>query len=319
MERAECGWQQEGMTAADNSGPRTDWSYALITAAYNERQYLEQTIQSVISQTIRPTKWVIVSDGSTDGTDELVRRYVRLFPFVQLCRIETLHRRDFASKVYALNEGATHVQPTTTQYIGHLDADVTFGSDYYATLLSKFERDPGLGVAGGSIYEWNGTAYSPRHLNTTRSVAGAIQMFRQECYQSLKGFKPLKYGGEDWCAEVTARMNGWRVESFTDLEVYHHRLTGSATGFFRNCYRQGLMDFSLGSHPLFEVVRVSRRLTTRPPVIPALIRLAGFLAGYFGQEERPVSGQFLKFLRKEEMARLRQMMQCRQWPPVSAR
>lgn len=294
-----------------NSIPRGNRSYVLITAAYNERQYIEQTMQSVISQTIWPRKWVIVSDGSTDGTDDLVQKYAQLLPFLQLVRIEKPHKRDFASKVYALNNGASQVGRGDFEFIGHLDADVTFGSGYYASLLSKFEQDPGLGLAGGSIYEWNGTSYRSRRLNTTRSVAGAIQMFRRECYESLKGFQPLKYGGEDWCAEVTARMNGWRVESFSDLEVYHHRPTGSAGGFFRNSYRQGLMDFSVGSHPLFEVVRVGRRLVTRPPAIPAIIRLSGYLAGYLCREKRPVSDQFLNFLRKEELARLRQLVLCR--------
>lgn len=277
--------------------------YALITAACNEKDYIERTIESVLDQTLPPAIWVIVSDGSTDGTDAIVERYGR-YAFIRLLRIERTYKRDFASKVYALNEGATQAAKANVSYIGHLDADITFAPDYYSRLIEKLEVDVTLGVAGGTIYEWTGNAFSPRPLNSYRSVAGAIQMFRRDCYESLRGFQALRYGGEDWCAEVTARMNGWRVESFADLKVYHHRPTGSGTGLFRNAYRQGRMDFSLGSHPLFEIARVSRRLGASPNGISSLIRLLGYIAGHFSSEKRIVSDQFCAFLRREEMTRL---------------
>ncbi len=280
-------------------------SYVLITAAYNEEQYIEATIRSVISQTILPSRWVIVSDGSTDRTDELVAGYATSYPFMRLLRVERYHKRDFASKVYALNEAASHIQEVASrQYIGHLDADITFGPQYYSSLLERFERDPALGLAGGSVCEWNGENFIPRPTNRTHSVAGGIQMFRRDCYESLNGFLPLRYGGEDWCAEVTARMNGWTVESFLDLTVFHHRPTGGAAGLLKNAYREGLMDFSLGTHPFFEVVRLARRFRILPARIAVFARLCGFLAGYCRLEDRSVSDRFVRFLRTEEMSRL---------------
>ena len=288
-------------------------SYALITAAYNEEKHIEKTISSVVSETLLPIAWIIVSDGSTDRTDEIVRQYAREWPLIELLPLEAHHKHDFGSKVRALNLGYERLRQMPLDFIGHLDADVSFGPSYFADLLERFDRNPNLGVAGGDIHEWIGTKYSPRRGNNIRSVAGAVQMFRRECYESLGGFLPLPYGGEDWCAEVTARMNGWQVQSFPDLPVYHHGAIGSLAGSLRRWYRGGLMDFTLGSHPLFEIARLARRLWSKPPVLGAFVRLCGFAWAACRGEKRIVSDQFVLYLRAEETARLRNFAFRRGW------
>jgi glycosyltransferase involved in cell wall biosynthesis len=280
-------------------------SYGLITAAYNEEKHIERTICSVVSGTLLPSAWIIVSDGSTDRTNEIVRQYIRKWPPIELLPLEAHHQHDFGSKVRALNLGYERLRQMPLDFIGHLDGDVSFGPSYFADLLERFARDSDLGIAGGSIYEWDGSKYSPRQDNNLRSVAGAVQMFRRECYESLGGFLPLPNGGEDWCAEVTARMNGWLVRSFPDLPVYHHGAAGSLAGQLRRWYRSGLMDFSLGSHPLFEIARLGRRIRSRPRVLGAFVRLCGFAWAACRREKRIVSDQFVRHLRAEETARLR--------------
>jgi biofilm PGA synthesis N-glycosyltransferase PgaC len=279
--------------------------YVLVTAAYNEAAYIEKTIQSVVSQTVAPERWIIVSDGSTDRTDEIVTTCSKSWPFIELLRLDSRHSRNFASKVNALNVGLNLLRAGEFEFIGNLDADVSFGTSYFAELIERFRRNPTLGVAGGGIYEWNGQEYSARKHNSKSDVAGAVQLFRRQCHEAIGDFLPMRYGGEDWCAQVTARMNGWQVQSFPEIEVRHHRTTGSAAGLLRYCYRQGLMDYALGSHPLFEVGRLGRRLGTRPLVLGALARFGGFLGAYARGEKRIVSKEFVAFLRKEEMQRLR--------------
>ena len=100
-------------------------------------------------------------------------------------------------------------------------------------------------------------------------------------------------------------MKGWQVQSFPEIEVRHHRTTGSAAGLLRYWSRQGLMDYGLGSHPLFEIARLGRRLGAPPVVLGAFARLGGFLWAYARGEKRIVSKEFVEFLRKEEMHRLR--------------
>lgn len=282
-----------------------DDRYGLVTAAYNEATKIETTIQSVISQTVRPGRWIIVSDGSTDGTDDIVRCYADKCPFIELLRLEKTHGHSFESKVRALNAGFQALTRIPYDFVGNLDADVSILPLYFAELLKRCQLDTTLGVVGGSIYESDGKEYRPRALNSERYVAGAVQFFRAQCYASLGGFPLLKYGGEDWCVQVTARMKGWQVRSFPDLKVYHHRTTGSAVGVLRNGFRQGLMDQSLGSHPLFEAFRLCRRL--RFETVSVFARLCGFAIGHVRREHKVVSDEFVRHLRQEELARLRRI------------
>ena len=278
--------------------------YVVITAAHNEEAYVENTIRSVIAQTVLPLRWVIVSDGSTDRTDEIVRGYTDTWRFIEFLRVGTHQMHGFASKVYALNQGAHRFGQTAFEFIGHLDGDVSFGPSYFADLMERFDRDPNLGVAGGGIYEWDGSRYSPRRENRVWAVAGAVQMFRRQCYDSIGAFLPLEHGGYDWCAEVTARMKDWRVQSFPDLAVYHHRPTKGWVGRLRRSYQEGLMDFSLGSHPLFEIAKIARRVWSRPYVLGAFVRFCAFTWAYCRREKRPVSEEVVKYLRREQLGRL---------------
>ena len=200
-------------------------NYVLITAARNEEKYIEATIKSVLSQTILPKKWVIVSDGSTDHTDEIIKKYLANSRFIEFVRREPGSNQDsgFASKVFALNAGYELLKHGAYDYIGHLDADITFETDYYENVLKLFEQNPLLGIAGGFIFEQKQGNFVSRPYNTERSVAGGIQLFRREFYQVLGGLIPLKNGGEDWYAEVNARMKGWEVASFHNLHVFHHK------------------------------------------------------------------------------------------------
>ena len=118
--------------------------YVLITAARNEEAYIEKTINSVISQTILPRKWVIVSDGSTDRTDQIVNKYAAKHDFIQLVHISGSTQRNFRSKVNAINIGYERLKHIEYEFIGILDADVSFKSDYFESILREFQKNPKL-------------------------------------------------------------------------------------------------------------------------------------------------------------------------------
>jgi glycosyltransferase involved in cell wall biosynthesis len=279
-------------------------AYVLVTAARNEELFIEETIRSVISQSLLPTRWVIVSDGSVDNTEKIVEKYAEAHNFIELVRLQPVQNRSFASKVYALGAAMERLTGGDYRFVGNLDADVSFEPSYFAQLMKRFEHDQALGLAGGYIYErWRGK-FAARTANSIRSVAGAVQMFRRECYESVGGIRPLKYGGEDWCAEVMARMKGWRVEAFPELKVFHLKPLGAATGVLKYWYHQGFMDYSLGSHPLFVVVKCIRRLRSRPYGAGAFARLAGFVWAYHRREKRAVCDEFVKYLRREQKQRM---------------
>jgi biofilm PGA synthesis N-glycosyltransferase PgaC len=281
-------------------------SYVLVTAAYNEGKFIEGTVASVIGQELLPKKWIIVSDGSTDGTDVIVRRYAAKCNFIQLFRLNEDHPRNFAAQVNAINAGIAQLRNERYEFIGNLDADISFEPSYFRLLLSKFGANPKLGLAGGAIYDKckDGT-FRNRKTNRKTSVAHAVQVFRRECFKAVGGaYRPLPYGAPDTYAETEARRMGWQVISFPELRVFHHRPTGSAGGLVRSCFRQGRMDFSLGVLPLFEVFKLINRIEDEPYLVGSMARFAGFVYSYCCGERRAVPEQFITYLRQEEKRRL---------------
>jgi glycosyltransferase involved in cell wall biosynthesis len=286
-------------------------NYVLITPARNEEAFLEGTILSVARQTARPGKWVIVSDGSTDRTDAIIRDYAARYGWIHYLRRPEHADRQFAAKVHAFAAGHDVVAATAYDIIGNLDADLTFGPEIMAFLLDRFAEDPGLGVAGVPFVEEEGAAYDYRFTNIEH-VSGACQLFRRECFAAIGGYKPIKGGGIDWLAVTTARMMGWRTRTFAEHRVLHHRKigTGGSQGL-RTLFRQGAKDFALGNHPLWEIFRAAYQMRYRPRGAGGLAILAGYIASVLGRAERPVPAEVVRFCRREQMRRLGQALRRR--------
>jgi len=283
----------------------TKGEYVLITAAYNEGTHIGATIDAVLMQSVTPRKWVIVSDGSNDNTDAIIKRYAEQNNFIEYIRREkegTLP--GFVSKVYAIHTGFKAISGTSYRFIGILDADITFGSDYYERVIGKLQEDKRLGIAGGFIYEPRVGVFKSRPSNTRASVAGAIQLFRKECYEAIGGHAPLPYGGEDWLCEILARKNGWTVMAFPDIVAYHHKPSEAKGEVFKDAIRQGKMDYSVASHPLFELVKCLRRVKERPFFLRALFRLYGFTWSAIKGDSIAVSAEIANYLRQEQLVKI---------------
>lgn len=282
-------------------------AYVAVTPAWNEEALIGGLLAAVAAQTVPPLRWLIVSDGSTDRTDEIVQSYCAKYPFIQLYHMPKAHKRSFAAQVDAINAGYEQLRHLTFDYVGNLDADITFDPDYFERLFDEFQKDPRLGLAGGTIHEQKNGVFTERRLNRMHSVMHGVQMFRRECFDALGGYTPLPHGSPDWHAEVSLRMRGWAVRSIPGLKAYHHRANGAAGSMTWYYYRQGLADFSLGTHPLFELCKAARRMRSKPYILGTLAELTGFASAYCRGDKRWVSREFMAFLRKEQLARL--------WPP----
>jgi glycosyltransferase involved in cell wall biosynthesis len=279
-----------------------------MTAAHNEEDFIEGAIQSVLSQTLRPWRWVIVSDNSTDRTDEIVSSHGRQHDFIRLLHITRAPGRDFGSKVIALRHGQTLLADEEYDFIGNVDADITLEPPYFEELLSHFRRRPDLGLVGGFLYENSGGEYRSLRTNDVRNVGHAAQLVRRQCYEAIGGYAVLNYGGEDWYAQTRARMQGWRVEALPQLKIFHHRHTSGGSSPLRNAFRLGRMDYSFGSDPLFEILKCLRRIPERPYFCGALARLAGFIWPCLRREPRAVLDDFASFLRSEQKERVSQLL-----------
>jgi poly-beta-1,6-N-acetyl-D-glucosamine synthase len=295
------------MQQADN--PRSAvLEYVLITPARNEAEYIEATIQSVVSQTRLPKRWVIVSDGSSDGTDDIVRRYMAGRDWMVLVHLPNERKRSFAAKVDAFNAGLEAVKNLPFQIIGCLDADITFVDDYFEFLLTRFAADPTLGVAGTHYVEDDFHSYEDSYINV-QHVNGGVQLFRKACFEQIGGYIPIQGGGIDWVAVTTARMNGWKTYSFDERVFHHHRKIGTAgTSELISRFRYGQKDYFLGGHPLWEVFRGVYQMSKKPFVIGGVFLLAGYFWCWITRFNRPISQELVAFHRKEQLARLRGLL-----------
>jgi glycosyltransferase involved in cell wall biosynthesis len=279
--------------------------YVLITPARNEADYIGKTLASMAIQTHPPLRWVIVSDGSTDGTDAVIEEYRRSYKWIELVRLPERRDRSFSAKVHAFNVGFERVKDLDFEVVGSMDADVSFEADYFDFLLQKFASNQRLGVAGTPFVE-HGAHYDYRFTNIEH-VSGACQLFRRACFGEIGGYQPIRGGGIDWVAVTTARMKGWQTRTYTEKTCLHHRPigTGSARGKLRAIYRHGQKDYYLGGHPLWQVFRCVYQGTRSPYVVGGLGLLAGYLVAMLRGVERPVSQELVDFQRTEQMLRLR--------------
>lgn len=283
--------------------------YVLITPARNEAEFIDQTIRAVVSQSVLPLRWIIVSDGSTDRTDEIVSGYLSRYPWIELVRMPERRDRQFAAKVQAFNAGYRRVVDLDFDILGNLDADITFDPDYFEFLLDKFAADPRLGVAGTPFVE--GSVSYDYRFTDIQHVSGACQLFRRECFEQIGGYQPIRGGGIDWVAVTSARMRNWTTRTFTDKVSRHHRSmgTGNATPLGA-CFKRGGKDYYLGGHPLWQLFRVCFQMARPPFIVGGICLGAGYLWAWTRRVDRVVSPELMKFHRAEQMRRLRRLLRC---------
>jgi biofilm PGA synthesis N-glycosyltransferase PgaC len=278
--------------------------YVLVTPARNEERFIASTLESVVAQTYPPVRWVIVSDASTDRTDDIVKAYQQRAPWIELLRRPEQHDRSFSSKVQCVNAAFDRIAPLDFDVFGCLDADISFEQDYFEFLLDRFAANPRLGV-GGTPFVERGRQYDYRFTNIEH-VSGCCQLFRRECWNDIGGYVPIEGGGIDWTAVTTARMKGWQTRTFTEKRCLHHRQMGTvSTGHLKALYRHGRKDYYLGGHPLWQLFRSAYQMTRSPYVIGGLCLFAGYASAGLQGTPRRVSAELMQFHRSEQLARLR--------------
>jgi poly-beta-1,6-N-acetyl-D-glucosamine synthase len=278
--------------------------YVLVTPVRNEERTIEITIKSVLKQTVTPREWIIVSDQSTDQTDVIINRYVQELPWLRLVSLKDRPSRNFASVVFVTEVGISALQTRDYAFLGLLDADISLPADYYARIMEYFAADPRLGLAGGLVVDIvNGQRLRSRQ--SLQDVAGAVQFFRRDCFETLGGLVPLPEGGWDTITCVRARMNGFTTATFPNVTVDHLKPRNSAEGnLFRRNWQFGIRDYALGNHPLFEMVKVCARCLDFPPIIGSIFRLMGFGWATVSSRKCNLPADVMNYIRREQLARL---------------
>jgi glycosyltransferase involved in cell wall biosynthesis len=279
-------------------------AYVLVTPARNESEFIAETIQAVIAQTVKPLKWVIVSDGSTDGTDEIVSAYAAEHPWIELVRMPERAERHFAGKALAVRAGVERMQGLPYEVIASLDADITLDADHFEFLLMKLKGDARLGIVGTPYRDTTNETYDYRFVSTDH-VSGACQVIRRACWEEIGGYALLKGGNVDSIATLTARSKGWKTRTFAGKMALHHRVIGTAENSpLKSRFILGRRDWMIGNSALWELCRGLYQMTKRPFVLRGAAIVSGYAWAACTGVHRQVPPELREFRRREQMEQL---------------
>jgi glycosyltransferase involved in cell wall biosynthesis len=276
--------------------------YVIITPVRDEEEYIGATIESVSKQSVLPAEWVIVDDGSTDRTGEIIDQYAAQFPWIRAVhRTNRGFRKSGGGVVETFYDGYRALQSDDWDFIVKLDGDLTFTTGYFQQCFAHFAREPRLGIGGGEIYH-SIDGELKLEANPRFHVRGATKIYRKACWEAIGGLWVAP--GWDTIDEVKANMLGWATHSFTELRLLHHRVTGSADGFVKDRVKHGVACYVSGYHPLFVLASCLRRLVRRPYVLGSLAVFSGFLKGYLNRLPRVNDQQLIHYVRSQQLRRL---------------
>ncbi len=279
-------------------------SYVVITPARNEQEHVEKTITSIVSQNVRPRLWVLVDDGSSDHTPDIVARYTILYPWIKFVRRKDRgHRKQGGGVVEAFYEGYKLVVNMDWDYIVKLDADLSFDPDYFKKAFVKFSEDPRLGIGGGLIHNTDGEEiWVEKKKDPLFHVRGATKIYRRSCWEDIGEL--IRAPGWDTLDEVKANMKGWTTRTFSDIPIIHHRFTGGADGNWKNQVKNGRANYISGYHPLFMFFKCLKRFWQYPYIIGSLGLSWGYVSSYVLRIPKVDDTDLLRYLRQQQIRRL---------------
>jgi poly-beta-1,6-N-acetyl-D-glucosamine synthase len=286
------------------SRPMSSVRYVVITPVRNEAAFVDRTIESMAAQTLRPQQWVIVDDGSTDGTSRILETAAGQHAWVTVVtRADRGSRKSGGGVVEAFYDGYSALDQASWDFLVKLDGDLTFGSDYFARCLAHFDQDPRLGIGGGTVCVVDGgqtridsPGDPPFH------VRGATKIYRHACWDQISPL--VRAPGWDTIDEVKANMHGWHTRTFPELTVMQQRATGGVDGAWRNWFKNGVANYVTGYHPAFMLAKCVRRSWARPRVVAAIALWSGFCWGYVKRQPRVDDVFALRYLRRQQLLRL---------------
>jgi glutamate dehydrogenase/leucine dehydrogenase len=276
--------------------------YAVVSAVRDEEEFIENTVASVANQTVLPVRWVIVDDGSTDRTPEILADAARLYPWIT---VVTLPNRGFRSlgegEVDAFNAGLARLENTEYYFLAKLDGDVLLPPRYFSSLFARFADHPRLGIASGAFPAVVKNRIRERALNPWNTAAHA-RMYRRECFEDIGGL--ARCLGFDTIDELKAQMRGWTTQSFKEVRGIHLRPAGSSTGAWQTgLEREGRAAYWCGAHPAFALARGIRELA-RLPVLGGLFFLKGYFSCWLTNAPQYGEQDVRDFARKRQLRRL---------------
>ncbi len=296
--------------------------YAVITTIRNEERYIGQTAESLLAQTIQPSAWVIVDDGSTDTTPEIIGGYSDRNEWIRVVDLGRLGGTNRCIRVMrAFLAGYSELQGEF-DFVIKSDGDVTFDPDHVERLLQHFAEDPGLGIASGSYIEPIGDGWRGGTRPEGYAV-GALRAYRAECLRGVveavaplcervcsgdgdrERLDPKLILSWDSIDHLYAAEAGWSTQCFADPMFVHHRTEGSRSSILTGLYEQGVVSYVMGYHPLFAMARGVGRFAEHPYMVGGLAMNAGYLSAAMSPGIARADERTRRLVRKRHVHRMR--------------
>jgi glycosyltransferase involved in cell wall biosynthesis len=276
--------------------------YAIISPVRNESLHIEKTILAVISQTIQPEKWIIVNDGSTDNTSDIVRKYSLIHKWIHLIDKEN---RGYAEPgrgvMEAFYHGYNNINIDDYDYIVKLDGDLDFQANYFESIFHEFGKNNKLGIASGVCFI-SRKGKMERENHPEFHVRGASKVYKVACWKDIGGL--IEHRGWDIIDEMKAQSLGWETKSFQNLHIIHYKPTGYNTGSYKWTIILGKANYYCGYHPLFVVAKCIKRMFKIPYIIGGLGILYGYFNDYIKNSEQVNDRDVINFIQKEQINKL---------------
>jgi glycosyltransferase involved in cell wall biosynthesis len=281
----------------------------VISPVRNEARHIELVIRGMAAQELKPARWIVIDDSSTDGTGDVLRAHASEVPFMEVreapANLGHHGVRDRLARAAAprnFNLGLASADLDQYTHVMKLDGDIELAPDYFRTLMDRFEADPELGLAGGVLIEpTEDGGMRPIKIPRTH-VHGALKCYSVACFRAIGGVQERL--GWDTIDETYARMRGYRTVSYLDMVSIHHRPLSSADGILRGRARLGECAYIAQYPPLWVLLRSLKVATWHPRGISGLAFFYGYVRSAIRRVQRVPDSEYRRFTRRELRGRM---------------
>lgn len=266
-------------------------NYVIISPVRNEEKYIENTMRSVSAQTIKPSEWIIVNDGSTDKTKDIIDKYTHRYSFIrQIYNKDRGFYNAGVGVVEVFYSGFKNINSKDWDYIVKLDGDVSLDPDYFENILQKFQENTKLGIASGDI---------PSEKTQDDIPWGPSKIYRRQCFEDIGGIKPIP--GWDLADVLSAQMKGWETKCFREYKIVHYRQIGSVRGGVTGGkFYLGMLQYRFGYLFTYTVLKALYRIFEHPAFLSGIGMILGYIYASFRKDKKYFDTEMIKFLREKQ-------------------
>lgn len=279
--------------------------YYLIIPAHNEADFIALTLESIVSQTVAPSKVVVVNDNSTDDTVAIVEGFIKNNPYISLVNktSEAIHMPG-SKVIQAFHKGFDTID-AEYDIIVKLDADLILPKNYFETILAHFKSDGKIGMAGGFAYIEKNGEWILENLTDKDHIRGAFKAYRKECFLEIGNLKPAM--GWDTVDELLCKFYGWKVVTYATLKVKHLKPTGANYNKTAR-FKQGEAFYSIGYGFLITAIASLKLAFLKGKPLLFFDYIQGFWKAKLSHKPLLVTKEQAKFIRNYRWEKMKEKL-----------